>query len=195
VPYFCYLLALRRSRQHGSRHANDSVQTSFELRDKLRSMRQRVDCPRKIRISGWGADTSFLALREMRLLFRSHSACAHQVDKRYYEKDRRYYATTRGLLVAVSRIGGDAADIGHTLDIYMNLWQSRAFPHRGKYKDSLFRLSMPNRLETLCLHHRDHSNPQPFDLQIRAKSNCCHNFDALGALPRSEESKRRGRLQ
>ena len=126
----------------------------------------------------------------MRLLFRSRPACAHQVDRRYYEKDRRYHATTRRLLVAVGRIGGNAADIGRTLDIYM--WQSRAFPYRGQYKDSLFRLTVHNRLETLCFHHRDHSNPQRSTCKLEAKSNCCRNFDALGALPRNEESKNEG---
>ena len=40
MPYFCYLLALRPSDSTGSRNADDSIQTSFEFRDKLRSMRQ-----------------------------------------------------------------------------------------------------------------------------------------------------------
>jgi hypothetical protein len=42
---------------------------------------------------------------EMRVLFRGHFACAHEVDKGNYEKDRRYHETTRRFLIAVSRIG------------------------------------------------------------------------------------------
>jgi hypothetical protein len=75
-----------------------------------------------------------LALLEMRLLFRSRSAYAHQVDRRYYEKDRRHHETTRRSSVAISRIGGNAADIRRSLDIYMNLWESRDFRIEGNIK-------------------------------------------------------------
>jgi hypothetical protein len=36
----------------GRCHADDSIQTSFKLRDRLRSMRQQTDCSRKVRASG-----------------------------------------------------------------------------------------------------------------------------------------------
>jgi hypothetical protein len=45
-----------------------------------------------------------LALPEMRLLFRGHFACGHQVDKKYYEKDRKFHDTKRRLSVAVGLI-------------------------------------------------------------------------------------------
>jgi hypothetical protein len=45
----------------------------------------------------------------MRLLFRGHLAYAHQVHRRYYEKDSRYRATTRRFLIAVGRIGKSIA--------------------------------------------------------------------------------------
>jgi hypothetical protein len=90
--------------------------------------------PERSEYRNWGADTSFLALLEMRLLFRSRSACAHQVDRRYYEKDRRHHETTRRSSVAISRIGGNAADIRRSLDIYMNLWESRDFRIEGNIK-------------------------------------------------------------
>ena len=63
----------------------------------------------------------------MRLLFRVVPPARTKSIEDIMRKDRRYHATTRRLLVAVGRIGGNTADIGHSLDIYMNLWQSRAF--------------------------------------------------------------------
>jgi hypothetical protein len=92
----------------------------------------------------------------MRLFFRSHSDCARKGDKRYYEQDRSCCAPPRRCRIAFGRIGGDAADSRHSLDIYVNLWQSRA-------------LQTGNTL----LSSSKSQQSQRFDLQIKAKSNCC----------------------
>jgi len=99
------------------------------------------------------------------------------------------------LSVAVSRIGGDAADIGHSLDIYMNLWQSRAFRIDGNVKILYFDL--------VCTTDGKHS---AFFIEITAIHNDSPgklelNPNAATILMLSarylevEESKKRGRLQ
>ncbi len=104
VPYFCYLLALRRSDSRGvaMRMLPSKRRSSFGP-NWVRCGNELI-APQRSEYRDEGQIGHFLALLEMRLFLRSHSACEHQVDKRYYEKDRRYHETTRRSPVAISRV-------------------------------------------------------------------------------------------